>query len=85
MAKWKSRSVGRSVGQSLTCRMEITQLCVVVASRVDTVGYADLIEGGGILRAAPQAIVDAGASLNCICTQGRVHQYQLGAGAATGH
>jgi hypothetical protein len=77
-------TVGRSVSHSLV-EWRYRNFCVVVASRVDTVGYADLIEVGGILRAAPQAIVDAGASLNCICTQGRVHQYQLGAGAATGH
>jgi hypothetical protein len=73
-----------TVSHSLTCRMEITLRCCC-QSCVHTVGYADLIEVGGILRAALQAIVDAGASLNCTCTQGRVHQYQVGAGAATGH
>jgi hypothetical protein len=72
-----------TVSHSLVERRE---LCVAVASRVCTLSATqNLIEVGGILRAAPQAIVDAGASLNCTCTQGRVHQYQVGAGAATGH
>lgn len=58
MGKWKTRSVTHlSNGDNSALLLPV--VCTLSATQ-------NLIEVGGILRAAPQAIVDAGASLNCI-------------------